>query len=151
MKRKLTQKYVGTKAFPSTIDITDPCYSKDVWCRLNNVSIKPGEYSCYAWMKAGDCGSYCAIAGIYLNNNVQETTELIGDIGVDAGLAGFFADKPDYNDKEWHDFCNRVRKGDAWILDEGFCTSSGWGDGEYDVYAARNENGEIVALEIRFL
>jgi hypothetical protein len=76
--------------------------------------------------------------------------EEIGEIGVDAGLAGFFNDKPDYTDDEWSEFCDSIRNGNAWIRDEGFFSSSGYGDGCYPVNACRI-NGEIVALEIRFI
>ena len=75
--------------------------------------------------------------------------EEIGSIGVDAGLAGFFMNKPDYTDEQWTEFCESIREGDAWIKDEGFFSSSGNGDGCYGVYAYK-QNGEITALEIRF-
>ena len=74
----------------------------------------------------------------------------IGSIGVDAGLAGFFHNKPDYDDDAWSAFCDRIRHGDAWITGDGFYSSSGYGDGGYGVYA-QEHNGEIVALEIRFI
>lgn len=38
----------------------------------------------------------------------------------------------------------------AWLDSYGFYSASGYGDGEYDVYAFK-ANGEIVSLEIRFL
>lgn len=74
----------------------------------------------------------------------------IGSIGVDAGLAGFFHSKPDYDYEAWNAFCDRIRHGDAWITEDGFYSSSGYGDGGYGVYA-QEQNGEIVALEIRFI
>lgn len=80
----------------------------------------------------------------------QKQMAEIGSIGVDAGLAGFFMNKPDYTDDEWSDFCDYIRNGDAWIKNEGFFSSSGNGDGCYPVYAYK-QNGEITALEIRFV
>jgi len=74
----------------------------------------------------------------------------IGSIGVDAGLAGFFHNKPDYDDAAWKGFCDRIRNGDAWMTEDGFYSSSGYGDGCYKVYAAE-QNGEVVGLEIRFV
>lgn len=76
--------------------------------------------------------------------------EEIGSIGVDAGLAGFFHNKPDYSDEEWGEFCDRVRNGDAWLIEDGFYSSSGYGDGCYGVYAYK-QDGAITALELRFL
>ena len=74
----------------------------------------------------------------------------IGSIGVDAGLAGFFNNKPDYNDAQWHAFCEQILNGNAWITEDGFFTSSGYGDGSYPVKAFKL-NGKIIALEIQFI
>ena len=152
---------VGQKDFQGVVDVTDPCYDKDVWCRINGVQIKPGIYNCVAWTgKDDDWGRRCWIAGIYHADETRpfnqffkknnESVEEIGEIGVDAGLAGFFHDKPDYNDEEWSRFCDDIFNGDAWIKDEGFFTSSGCGDGGYSVLAEKNNDGEIIAMEIHF-
>ncbi|MBQ6518404.1 MAG: hypothetical protein IJI14_06775 [Anaerolineaceae bacterium] len=42
--------------FGENIDITDPCYSRDVWCRMNDVEIESGEYGCYVCRS--DCGTW---------------------------------------------------------------------------------------------
>ena len=157
MKRRV----IGTKDFHGSVDITDPCYNKDVWCRLNGVAIKKGVYTCVAWYQTekgkyedGKAYSYKLVGmiGIYLNGAIprQKDMEEIGSIGVDAGLAGFFHNKPDYGAAAWSDFCGSVRHGDAWLTEEGFYSSSGHGDGGYGVFAYK-QNDEIVALEIRFL
>jgi len=79
-----------------------------------------------------------------------EDFEEIGELAVDAGLAGFFQNKPDYNDDEWDEFCEKINEHNYLITKEGFCTESGYGDGWYPVFAAKDENGAINALEIRF-
>ena len=158
--KKLTPTIIGYKDFSELVDITDPCYRKDTWCRLNGIKIKAGNYKCAIWMRP-DTFTYngkeyddtrVAIIGIYLNGIIPSETlmEEIGEIGVDAGLAGFFNNKPDYDDEQWGEFCNSIREGNAWIKDEGFFSSSGYGDGFYPVYAYEM-NDEIVALEIRFI
>ena len=155
----MRRKKIGTKHFEGVIDITDPCYDKNVWCRMT-AEVKAGEYECYVWRHT-DKGVYngeeykdvrVGIIAIYLDGIIppMRSMEEIGSIGVDAGLAGFFMNKPDYNDEEWDKFCDSIRDGDAWIKDEGFFSSSGYGDGCYGVYASK-VNGEIVALEIRFI
>lgn len=157
---------VGVKDFSGSVDITDPCYNRDVWCRINDVKIKEGTYTCVVWRhtekgKLSNGEPYSdtrvGVIGIYLNGNIprQKDMDHFGDIGVDAGLAGFFHHKPDYNDKEWSAFCDAIytgngRTGDVWLTDDGFFSSSGYGDGAYDVYAMTSDK-EIVALEIRFL
>jgi len=155
----MRRKKIGTKYFEGVVDITDPCYDKDVWCRTT-ATVKAGEYTCYVWRHTETDiyggkeykSTRVGVVGIYLNGVIptQKSMQWIGDIGVDAGLAGFFMNKPDYNDNEWHTFCESIREGDAWIKDEGFFSQSGYGDGCYPVYASKVD-GEIVALEIRFM
>lgn len=145
------------------VDITDPCYDKDVWCRINNFNIKPGQYVCeYTLNDDPDDKriAYCTIIHKdYADNpDLIDWTDNIGTIGVDAGCAGFFFNKPDYNDAEWDVFCEYMSDTEKvngypcayFKNDIGFWTTSGFGDGAYDVYAAKNENGEVYALEIDF-
>lgn len=46
--------------------------------------------------------------------------------------------------------CPHCLRGNAQRVDIGFFSSSGYGDGGYDVYAYKC-NGQITALEIRFI
>lgn len=104
----MRRKKIGIKDFHGSVDVTDPCYNRDVWCRMNDVKIKEGEYTCLVWYhtdKGTDNGKPYAykvvgIIGIYLDGRipVQKAMKEIGSIGVDAGLAGFFHNKPDYDD-----------------------------------------------------
>lgn len=156
----MRRKKIGVKNFNGSVDITDPCYDRDVWCRMNDVKIKEGDYTCMVWRSSTTMthhgvdykNTVVGIIGIYLDGVIppQKSMEEIGSIGVDAGLAGFFHNKPDYSDDAWSKFCDRIRHGDAWLIDEGFYSSSGYGDGCYGVYAQKTD-GEITALEIRFL
>lgn len=167
----MRRKTVGKLNFGNTVQVTDPCYSEDTWCRTT-IDVLPGEYTCLVWRNTDKYESggrivtdtRVGVIGIYLNGAVppQKSMEEIGTIGVDAGLAGFFMKKPDYSDSEWDQFCNIVceevsgRMKDFWIFDDvintvGFFSSSGYGDGVYPVYVAKNPNGEIYAAEIRFI
>lgn len=150
---------VGHKYFEGTVDVTDPCYNSSVLCRAK-VIVKSGTYDCVVrrrtehYVSGGvkkECQKIAGI-GIYLNGVIPHRAqmELIDAIGVDSGLAGFFTNKPDYTDEEWSAFCDSIREGDAWIKDDGFFSSSGGSDGCYLVYAYR-QDGEITALEIRFI
>ena len=179
MKKLLLQrKNVGTIDFGNgEIRISDPCYSLDVWCQIDNVHVLPGNYRCYAYEgRHKDWGNRIWINQIVSADPVAESFveerlhdknawEEIGSIGVDAGLAGFIASGVDFSDDEiWDDLCRSMHDDDgpfhlktsvedAYILDQGnqkaFFTSSGLGDGVYDVYAMKM-NDMIVALEIRF-
>ena len=107
----MRRKKIGTVDFHGSVDITDPCYNRDVWCRMTDVKIRNGVYTCIAWHHKDkgtfDNGEpYCydviGIIGIYFDGVIpcQKEMKEIGSIGVDAGLAGFFHNKPDYTDDE---------------------------------------------------
>ena len=170
----LERRKVGELNIPNgLVDITDPCYERSVWCRMNDVRVRPGKYDCFSFVgEIDDWGPRVWINQI-VHQEVDEfdhfRMECIGSIGVDAGLAGFFAKDKNYSDKEWADFCSEINRqnkifrepGDTlyrsyFKIDEdgkspvGFFTQSGCGDGGYDVYAAK-VGDEIVALEIRFI
>ncbi|MDD4509350.1 MAG: hypothetical protein PHY23_00295 [Oscillospiraceae bacterium] len=157
----MRRKEIGVMDFHGSVDITDPGYSKDTWCRMNDVKIRDGNYTCVIWQHTDKCKhadgtqySYklVGIIGIYLNGSIphEKRMEKIGSIGVDAGLAGFFHNKPDYDDKAWDIFCEQLANRNVWLTEEGFYSSSGYGDGCYGVFAHK-QNNEIVAIEIRFL
>ena len=144
------------------VDITDPCYNKDVWCRMS-CDIIPGTYIVKTYID--DDGRVSRLNIIHQDyneplwrNNIPFI--LCGSIGVDAGLAGIFEDKPDYNDDDWKEICNILPfdrqvsqiciPKDAFKCN-GIVCSSGWGDGTYHVYKKLNGNNQIFNLEIRFI
>lgn len=154
-------KYIGIfNHHGNQVDITDPCYDKDVWCRTTQ-ELPEGEYDC--WIELEDCGDWgkrVALSQIIkngLDNSDIYTRTYVAEIGVDAGLAGFFDNKPDYNDDAWDDFCDML-DGKAWVVDEntaakcdGFFTSSGFGDGCYAVIELRGKDDKIIGYEIEFI
>ena len=163
----MRKKLVGKMNFGGIVQITDPCYDNDVWCRTT-IDVIPGDYSCYVWHNTDKYESdgkmvsdtRVGVIGIYLEGAIppQKSMEEVATIGVDAGLAGFFMKKPDYDDSQWDEFCNLVcgTKKDEWIIKdkletEGFFSSSGYGDGVYPVYVAKTPGGGIYAAEIRFI
>lgn len=42
----MRRKKIGTMDFHGSVDITDPCYNRDVWCRITDVKIRKGVYTC---------------------------------------------------------------------------------------------------------
>ena len=183
----LKEKIIGMREFGPKIDVTDPCYDKDVWCRINGLKIKKTTYRMSIWK-----GSELAqedidelrdtIQSVYNRGLKQEDIDEeladirsrvfcieikekgrafslnspkwkeIGTIGVDAGLAGFFPDKPNFSNDEWQKFVDEMysSKRTEYKNDEyGFYSSSGYGDGGYPVYGIK-EGDEYVALKICF-
>lgn len=53
----MRRKKIGTMDFHGSVDITDPCYNKGVWCRMNDIKIKEGIYTCMVWYQKdkGEC------------------------------------------------------------------------------------------------
>lgn len=68
----------------------------------------------------------------------------IGYIGVDAGLAGFFNNKEDYDDDAWQKLCDNLGTKDAMLLPNGAFTSSGFGDGSYAVFTNDEETAFVI-------
>ena len=136
-----------------TVDITDPCYDRSTG--YSTFKCKPGKYECsYVLTEAwGTRVKECQIVHEDYNIEEEGLWEVAGYTGVDAGLAGFFNNKPDFSDDEWSEFCDAIYHGDAWInpsIAKGFCTSSGYGDGCYDIDVVR-EGDEIIAARIIFI
>lgn len=171
---KLERNYVGQIHLGSVVDITDPCYDKDTWCRMQ-AEIKSGTYNCYSYIgESKGWGKRVWINQIVIADDadaaateekirIGRSWRTIGSIGVDAGLAGFFDRKPDFKDDDWQEICdwmfddcthnpNNVYESyiDNFDGKDGFWTESGCGDGVYTVHAIRNNKRQIVALEIRF-
>ena len=84
--------HYGEMYFGKVIDVTDPCYNRNVWCRTS-VDVVPGTYDCYATHTENG-----RVAEIFIKRKDSRSvrTRMIDTIGVDAGLAGFFNNKKDY-------------------------------------------------------
>lgn len=150
---------VGTFDFGSKTDVTDPCYNKDVWCRTT-VDTVPGRYNCYvSYSDEGDWGrrvSSIVIVHTERRISTKDVDERIGEIGVDAGLAGFFNGKPDYDDEGWSkivDLCDFLNKDRLhyYFNSDGFFSDTGFGDGTYEVRGRRGEGGAYDMLQIIFI
>ena len=132
------------------IYISDPCYEYD-----------EHENTCVLTLKDVINGKYIATTKHedYLHS---EPSIFAGKIGVDSGQAGFF-DKEYYAENQGGDFddlttlyglaCSLIlskQKGGI-VHNRGVVSSSGCGDGEYEVFVGINEIGEIVSASIIFI
>lgn len=155
--RKLEEVYVGELRLDDKVDITDPGYDANVWCRTTK-KCQPGVYKGYAYISdEGAWGKRVAQLSIFKDDKKEDLDkmELIGAIGVDAGMAGFFRDKPDFPDDAWHQFLvdSGVFIGDAfdysrktYAIDYGIFSESGFGDGGYDVYANEDRSAFTIVF-----
>lgn len=145
----MTETIYGTITLPDNIDISDPAYDEDVWCRINNFPISAGEYECYVLTasneESGGWGE--RIARIGIRKEKADTFSRIGIIGVDTGMAGFFNCD---NNLIFEDILNEGRCEDVYAYDNAFVSSSGYGDGVYEVFAGY-KNGETTEVYIDFI
>lgn len=153
--------YSGTMNLSKgSLDLTDPCYDKETWCRKTVNKIKKGTWSCFYLQEAEDEGRIAQIEIVHDSvdiNDIQRKYISVGSIGVDAGLAGFFENKPDYNDEEWNEICDFlpfdnpiIVNPDSCLKCTGFVSSSGYGDGCYEIFGLTDDHFEVVALKIVF-
>lgn len=148
------------------IDITDPCYDADTWCRMNGIAVKPGKYNCYVSTLKGKMAKEWGkriVSMVIVHADADLTEPLgfnnIGSVGVDAGLMSIAESgvKPDYSDTGWGEACyylDELEKDskngiDAFVSTKfsagkkpkkQFWASSGFGDGYYGVYAIDSHN-----------
>ena len=152
---------ITEQKFEGNICVTDPCYDKNIWCRVNDLDILPGIYNCYAAKNESEVRiAACAIVHKDYEHLVWSDNWAYGNnIGVDAGCAGFFENKPDFDHDAWKEICKymrerRAQNQETFFLENedwhGFWTESGYGDGGYDFYKLE-KNGKIVALKIVFI
>jgi len=160
------------KGIPVTV--TDPGYDDDCICVLHR-QMKPGKYTCVIYRgrdsyKDNDGKRHSHTknfaVGVYLvtqneaggdkinlpTTDEWENAKGIGDIGVDAGMAGFFQNKPNYDDSEWDDICERInaKRNECLCLSYGFFSHTAYGDGVYPVYGYYNADHELIGMDIRF-
>ena len=144
------------------LDVTDPCYDKDTWCRCR-VPIVAGKYE-YRAKVVNYHGWGERISELRIVKEDADCIPMKGKevaaIGADAGMAGFFADKPDYNDDKWNEICDFIFADEfrCFAVDEstplgcvGVFSSSGIGDGGYPVYELLDNDGHRCGYAIEFL
>jgi hypothetical protein len=156
---------------------SDPCYSIPTWCQGIVENVKNGTWIAQVIKSdEGDWGE--RIAMLSISHKDVEDAEANVDImdfvgGVDSGQFGFF-DKDFYrNDEkakdlekysfssdfdkeggdEWYRACcNLTLSSEQWgVLPNGVVSSSGFGDGSYDVFGYKDESGQYVAFAVVFI
>jgi hypothetical protein len=144
-----------------TLRVSDPCYDKSVWCTVTLKALTGTYHSILSHGELDQWGDRVASLTIIHESLLKNLGELEaqakndalfqyvrGNAGVDAGLCGFFDDSrypgggiEEDHAQGWNGICDELhsRKGDEskympW-QDQGIFTSSGMGDGGYNVYA----------------
>lgn len=168
------------------LDITDPGYERDCWCTIFDHKVKPGKYDVYVTVvnfpsiflceDENDVANWRKPIGKSFTVNDRRLVRLTiahedyslldlkskrwnilsDNIGVDAGMCGFYNHKPNYDDeKDWTSFWQSLKNLPRTTITcdlnqaNGVTVSSGWGDGIYTV-REKKEKGVPIALELVF-
>ena len=146
---------------------SDPCYRIGTWCQ-NSIPARNGKYEVYLTRKESGCWGERnwkleVIHEDFTHFKADELDwEMVGGrFGVDSGTFGFFDydyyakchDEEDMDTfDEWYDIkvCSAIN--DFWNVCDGrgVWSSSGFGDGSYDVDAVW-DGDEVVALQATFI
>ena len=147
--------------------ISDPTYSVTTWCNYHLKNMLPGEYNCHCKMvdtKYGRLVSELRItqSDIDFDHEIPDVsyTKLKNiHIGVDSGSCGFSISEP-LNDgslfrkSELRNIWRMIDQSEYHCcVDEklGVFSNSGFGDGDYIAYIAKDENGKIYSVKIDYM
>lgn len=153
-----------------SIRATDPCYGTDTWCAGTIENVLNGEWRGSASISdEGVWGERVSSLYAIHSDYYCETLnwkKLDMSAGVDSGQFGFFdlqyfldhEDEREYGVEGFYkDCCDQTysetdRNQRAGVVgNAGVVSSSGFGDGSYDVFAATNEDGVVVALRVDYI
>lgn len=136
------------------VRISDPCYGMDVWCAGTLENVLPGAYRCFYQMTDED--RVAAIKVVhkdydpekYMPSEHRDIT-----VGVDSGSCGIYDLSyftKNCTDEDWYDSTWDISKAETFD-GKALISRSGYGDGSYDCFVARNDNGQIIAVEIAYI
>lgn len=164
---------VGNIELKEEVYITDPCYDTMTWCQKLLDNVFPGTYRCFVVVSdEGTWGHRVAELHAIKDevwDNYQDLEDVPYDlepiyssIGVDSGQCGIFdADyyeehqpDDDYdNHTSWYrKVCNLTLNYNAGTTDGlGVVSESGYGDGRYGLWVAKDDNDKIFAMKVVFI
>jgi hypothetical protein len=145
------------------IIISDPYYERGIWCALSDFEVMPGKYETFIIKYENRAAAVIAVHSNYIETLDFDWELYVGEIGVDSGQAGIFDDsiypekeeyKGKYDDEDsFYGECCKLTLSDTQggILknEKGVVSSSGCGDGRYELFCQCRKNYRI-ALMIDF-
>ena len=141
---------------PSKIIISDPCYKKIDSSSNHDLECLPGNFRIIVNTEKDRMFNNTIVTGVNLYHTTHDGSvdkELLLKCDVDSGQLGVFPkDKYDPSNNEWYELmCGlTLEKPYYGIISDCFVTSSGYGDGTYDVYLKLFEN-KVVEIRINFV
>lgn len=155
------------------LTITDPCYTRDTWCMIPKHPALNGTWYADVEEYEFEKGRIAKLVAHHERHSKHDADIThIGEIGVDSGQAGIFDEGTYPSDQEttgklgslrdlnrkaisFYDECCLKTCGDEGSgsvkhFGSGAVSSSGYGDGSYDV-SGKIEDGKLVAVQITFI
>lgn len=150
-------EYVGTFEIETgNVIVSDPCY--DLETSTSKIKhVKTGTWNAIV-ERCDNEARVGKLMAIHKNFNSADLfwTLLEYDIGVDSGQAGIFDVKEfkgiDGAAEDWYGKCCDLTLSDASVglLPMGVVSSSGYGDGCYECWLAKDRDNEIVGIKVIF-
>jgi len=160
---------IGKISLSDKVVISDPCYTRDVWCMIEGLSVQPGTYQTHGFRVHANATWGKVVVGLlcYNVNEFKDENELyaskkweyVDAIGVDSAHAGIFDDTifpslGEDNESFKVKFWNTLDDTDCGLYeDKGIVSGSGFGDGSYYVFSIKKNDASIAILidfELRF-
>ena len=167
----MDMKKLGTINLSGKVVVSDPCYDRDVWCMQDDIAVKAGNYHVYvSYSDEKEFGTRVAALAVVHTDHLDLLSDghlnwnsVNGSIGVDSGQCGIFDDsiyprgtKADEDaevfDSFYQECCNITgseEQGGILKSGKGVVTSSGFGDGGYELFSLSHKN-ETVALLVDY-
>jgi hypothetical protein len=150
---------IGVFESDGTLVISDPCYEPGAWCSAMLTDCETGTWTAVAMI--GDEGRVSALVAV--SNALEDPIaqqlkdrkfiKVPGVIGVDAGLCGIFPAKTFNKKGKWQSIVDTFiseRDMHGRALD-GVWSSTGYGDGSYNLYYAENASGDVNTILVTFI
>jgi hypothetical protein len=157
--------------------VSDPCYTVGTWCQGQLDNVKNGEW--VANVERSDEGSWgirnAELIAYHsehrMPSDYQWSMESF-DIGVDSGQCGFYDLNFYRNDSMVGEIQNRLHfdlnedgerfyslncdltcetEDHAGVMDYGVVSTSGYGDGGYNLFTVRDSEGMVIAMKVVFI
>ncbi len=130
-----------------TVMVTDPCYCRSDWNTSEQRELESGLYRLIVDFDNNRVKAATLIHQEYMDMVDELSEEYEDSIGVDAGMAGFFMNKPDFNDSmdHWREFLEEYvnDRGPYYRCRWGLFTDTYDGDGQYELYALWDGNYKV--------
>lgn len=119
------------------IDVTDPCYGRDVDCRINDIKVDPGMYGCFVVERDKSIVSIAIANSVVDKSGLPFMRKLLGSVGCDSGSVGFFISPKENKATEGQTGNFSLTSTSFFGANGGECTSQAFGHkGKYGKYDA---------------